>query len=119
MTFVFVWRLAALAGLLILAVLSLVPGEWRPDVDFVPDSLQHALAYFAVSTASALALPNARPQHLALAFAGLACSFEFAQLFIELRTASLDDAISSIIGAFAGITLASQAVPRVLLPFRP
>ena len=101
-----IFRWVGWFGLLIIAVLSLLPGAARPHTG-APSQLEHYAAYLMVGFFLALGYPRRR-NILAIAFflalyAGL---LECAQLYIPGRTARLIDALVSSRGAGTGITFA-------------
>jgi VanZ family protein len=100
-----VLRFTGLLGVAAIAVLSLLPGDARPDLgSYVPGQLNHFLAY--VVTASMLASGNRSRTHVInillglIAYAGL---LEIAQLWIPGRTSRLSDFVVSALGALIGL----------------
>jgi VanZ family protein len=101
-----VFRLAGWIGVLIIAVLSLVPGAERPHTG-APSQIEHYAAYLLVGFALALGYVQNRSVVtiglLLVLYAGL---LEFAQLFIPGRSARVLDVLVSAMGAWTGIMLA-------------
>ena len=101
-----IFRWLGWVGVLIIGVLSLLPGAARPHTG-APSQLEHYAAYLLVGFFLALGYPRRR-NILAIAFflalyAGL---LECAQLYIPGRTARLIDALVGSIGAWTGIIFA-------------
>ena len=100
------FRYLGLAGLIIIGILSEVPGELRPHVVAVPQ-LEHFVAYFAAGLLLALGLWSRRNVLLlCLAIPLYAAVLEIAQLFIPGRSSEFIDFSASSAGAWAGIVLA-------------
>ena len=99
-------RLAALAGwlgIVVIAVLSLVPGDYRPHT-FLPGHAEHVLAYALTGMALAVGYPQTRPR--VLWFLGLSAAgavFEVLQLWDPGRSPSLIDAAACSSGAALGM----------------
>ena len=96
-------RMGAGLTVLIITLLSLVPGNMRPHI-LGNDRLEHFAAYFV--TASLWAVGNRR--HMKLLSSGLLLAIcagllEFVQLWIPGRTASALDFATSAIGAWIGL----------------
>ena len=100
------FRYLGLAGLIIIGILSELPGELRPHVFAVPQ-LEHFVAYFAAGLLLALGLWSRRNVLLlCLAIPLYAAVLEIAQLFIPGRSSEFIDFFASSAGAWAGIVLA-------------
>jgi VanZ family protein len=101
-----VQRLAALAGwlgLFVIAVLSLVPGEFRPHTD-LPGPAEHILAYALTGTALAVGYP--RTWHRILWFLAMSAAgvlFEILQLWIPGRSPSVIDVTACSSGTALGL----------------
>ena len=101
-------RLAALAGwlgIVVIAVLSLVPGDYRPHT-FLPGPAEHVLAYALTGMALAIGYPQAR--HRVLWFLGLSAAgtlFEVLQFWDPGRSPSLIDVAACSGGAALGLFL--------------
>jgi VanZ family protein len=99
-------RLAALAswlGLVVIAVLSLVPGDDRPHT-FLPGPAEHVLAY--ALTGMALAIGYPQPRHRVFWFLGMSAAgalFEILQLWDPGRLPSLIDVAACSSGAALGL----------------
>ena len=101
-----VFRLAGWIGVLIIAVLSLVPGAERPHTG-APSQIEHYSAYLLVGFVLALGyIQNRGVVTIGLLLVFYACLLEFAQLFIPGRYARVVDALVSAMGAWTGIMLA-------------
>lgn len=105
-------RGAALACVVALAVLSLVPGDLRPHV-FHDGNLEHLVAY--AGTAFLLTLGfGRRTAWMNLSWLSAASAvFELLQIWIPGRTPSLDNWVASSTGAMIG-TLAAIWTARLL-----
>ncbi|MCB1546111.1 MAG: VanZ family protein [Methylobacteriaceae bacterium] len=108
------------AGTLLLAILSLVPGEWRPHTGY-PGHAEHYVAYFLTSIPMALAWPSLRGRARSLAFlSACAGAFEILQNFSPGRGPSFSDWAFSAGGAVCGILVVSLSLaalsPRDLAP---
>jgi VanZ like family len=100
------FRYVGLGGLIVIGILSAVPGELRPHVFAVPQ-LEHFVAYFAAGLLLALGFWDRRSVFLlCLAVPIYAAVLEIAQLFIPGRSSEFIDFLASSAGAWAGIVLA-------------
>src|SRR6266536_907096 len=100
------FRYVGLGGLIVIGILSAVPGELRPHVFAVPQ-LEHFAAYFAAGLLLALGFWNRRNVLLlCLAVPMYAAVLEVAQLFIPGRSSEFIDFLASSAGAWAAIGLA-------------
>ncbi len=100
------FRYVGLGGLIVIGILSAVPGELRPHVLVVPQ-LEHFVAYFAAGLLLALGFWNPRSVLLlCLAVPLYAAVLEIAQLFIPGRSSEFIDFFASSAGAWPGIVLA-------------
>ena len=101
-------RISAVAGwlgVLIIAILSLVPGNLRPHT-VLPGPLEHTLAY--ALTGAALACGYRRMDFRLLCLVGLSAGsvvLEILQVFIPGRSPSALDAVASSSGAALGMLL--------------
>lgn len=96
-------RLLAWACVLVIAILSLVPGEVRPHTG-LPGPVEHFIAYAGTALFFALGYSGSRQWMLALiglAIAGGA--FEVSQNLVPGRSPSLFDALASTSGAVFGL----------------
>ena len=97
------FRYLGMAALIAIAILSEVPGGFRPHV-FAVTQLEHVAAYFAAALLLALGFWNARNiLLLSLALPIYAGVLEVAQLFIPGRNSDLIDFLASTFGAYAGL----------------
>ncbi len=105
-------RIASWAAVVLIAVLSLLPGELRPHT-MASGHIEHFVAYFI--TASALAL-SYRGWSTAILIAFLLSAYggalEILQLWVPGRISQLSDFLVSANGAWAGSMLVA-----ILLPF--
>jgi VanZ family protein len=104
-----IFRWLAWIAVIALAVLSLVPGEFRPHFTTSQYNIEHFAAYFLTSAVVALAYRATIQSALAIVFflaiyAGL---LETAQLWIPGREARFTDFIASTLGVVAGILFVS------------
>ncbi|MEO8318348.1 MAG: VanZ family protein [Bradyrhizobium sp.] len=92
-----------------IVIISLVPGHLRPHV-LSSSYEEHCLAYAVVGYLLAVGRPTFwRRLVLGFMLVVAAGSLEMAQLFIAGRTASVADFAASVLGAWAGLTLARGA----------
>ena len=99
-----VFRLAGWIGVLIIAVLSLVPGAERPHTG-APSQIEHYVAYLLVGFVLALGyVQNRGVVTIGLLLALYAGLLEL--LFIPGRSARVIDILVSAVGAWTGIVLA-------------
>lgn len=93
-----------IAGLLVVAVLMVTPGEDLPTVSLW-DKLEHGLAFGFLAVTGAVAFPG-RASLLRLGFGlpALGALFEVLQLFIPGREAAVADALANSIGVAIGLT---------------
>jgi VanZ family protein len=109
-------RITTWSAVLMIVVLSVVPGDLRPHV-LADKHIEHLGAYFVTGCLSALAYPQLR--HLFVTGALLAtCAavLELVQLEIPGRTSSITDFAVSACGACLGLLLAfilKQALAEV------
>lgn len=104
------FRVAGLCGIILILVLSLVPGSERPHTG-LPGGAEHFLAYCL--TAAVLALGFwAWSTRIAIAvgLAFLASLLEILQLWIPARDAQISDVFVSGLGSLCGIVLGGIAV---------
>ena len=104
-----IFRWLAWIAVIAIAVLSLVPGEFRPHFTTSHFNIEHFAAYFLTSAAVALAYRGTTHSVLAIVFflviyAGL---LETAQLWIPGREARFTDFIASTLGILAGVLFLS------------
>src|SRR6266487_1953327 len=100
------FRYVGLGALMVIGILSEVPGELRPHV-FAVTQLEHFVAYFAAGLLLALGFWNRRNVLLlCLAVPMYAAVLEVAQLFIPGRSSEFIDFLASSAGAWTAIGLA-------------
>lgn len=115
-------RVAAVACIVALAVLSLMPGKEFVRTDLAKlghgKQLEHFIAYFGATTILGLAYPTRlRPLTLALVLIPYAGVLEIAQLYVPGRGASVMDFSASAAGIAAGallLPLAWRTLTRAL-----
>ncbi len=95
-------RFAGFLGIAMIIILSVIPGEFRPDTGF-SKIIEHAVAYLLVSAMLTVGGVLPRP---ALLLAALSALLEMAQFWIPGRTPALADFFASSTGAFLGTELA-------------
>ena len=110
------WSLGILGAALVVA-LSLLPTIPDMGLDFDhADKLEHASAYFAMSSWFAGLLPRSRFWLLALLLLLLGASVEFAQLLMNVgREAEWLDELANASGVLAGLCLAAALRTSLLV----
>ncbi len=100
-------RAIAWSGVAGIVVLSLLPGQVRPDLHpFQVTQLEHLGAYFVTGAVLSLAYTERRLHILIGMFlATLAAVLEISQLLIPGRQARMLDWIAGTVGAWAGVVL--------------
>jgi VanZ family protein len=99
-------RAAGFLAVLVIATLSLVPGDMRPHTG-MPKELEHVVAYML--TAGLLAFGYGKrhyPSVIVLFLSFYSAGLEIAQLEIPGRTGNFEDFFVSTIGALVGGTIA-------------
>jgi VanZ family protein len=99
-------RLAGLLAVVILIVLSLVPGDLRPQTG-APGPFEHIVAY--ALTAGCLSFGFGQTRNMAvivLCLSMLSGTVEIAQLYIPDRHSDIMDFVASSSGACIGVALA-------------
>lgn len=97
------FRLAGHAGLLLIIILSLVPGSARPHTG-AGGGIEHWVAYLLVGACYGLGLARRNPAVVAgLALALTAAILEVLQLFVPGRNAEFSGFASSAFGACTGL----------------
>ena len=103
------------AGMVCVAVLSLLPQDAIPSVD-VSDKVQHLMAYLCLALAGGVTFPERRSMlALGLGLVALGIGIECAQAFVPGRFASVGDAAANTLGVALGLSLARIAVARARL----
>jgi VanZ family protein len=106
-------RAVGSACVLVLIVLSVLPGDERPHTGF-PGQIEHAAAYFGTAVFLALGYPTARGRVATIALlVGLAAVLEMIQLLIPGRHSQFIDWVASSFGAGFGV-LAVILMERLL-----
>ena len=100
-------------GYLIIALCSLVPGEYRPHIDGWSGKEEHALAYLALDLTVITARQTVNVYRLCIIIVAYAGILEFLQLFASGRHAAVGDFMASSLGGIMGITLTTFAVSRL------
>jgi len=96
-------RVAAWACVVLLAVLSLMPGEWRANVSGASGKLEHIAAYFGATLCVGLAYRTRLGRRsLILSLIFYAAILEVGQIYVPSRTASAWDFSASAAGVIAG-----------------
>ena len=104
-SFIGIARLVAWACALAIAVLSLIPGDYRPHTD-LPGRAEHFVAYAGTGFFFVLGYLDVRQR--ALAWLGLALAsglFEILQAFIPGRSSNSLDALASTGGLTFGLAV--------------
>lgn len=111
-------RAIGLISVLSVVLLSLVPGRFRPHV-LPSNHEEHFIAYAVVGFLLGTSYPAPRQRLiLAVLLAIGAASLETAQIFIVGRTASIEDLLASILGAWTGLILSPLAQRLLDLMFK-
>ncbi len=98
-------------GYLAVALLSWVPGDYRPHTVILSDKLEHALAYLLLGALTVIAAQPTRNAHrLALAIVAYAGALELGQLLIPNRVGSVWDFLASATGAILGVSITALAL---------
>jgi hypothetical protein len=99
-------RLAAWVAVVMLGVLSIVPGEWRPHT-VMPGRMEHFAAYGLTGVAIAVGYARASIRiYWWFALTAAAATFEVVQAFVPQRSPSPYDALASSVGLATGLVLA-------------
>lgn len=108
-----IYRLALAACLLAIVVLSLVPGELRPQTG-APGEFEHFIAYMGTGLFIAARYRSLRPR-LALwaATAALSFALEFIQKFVPGREPDIFDALASSSGLTLGVLLGALIIGAI------
>ena len=106
------FRAAGYAAILLIGVLSLVPGTLRPETG-APGQFEHFVAYQGSAIFLTLGSDKAIQRWQGLWLAPLAAAVETAQLFIPGRHSCLSDFAVSTLGTVFGIVLAFGIAPTM------
>lgn len=98
-------KVLAILFCLVIAVLSLLPGEERPHTGF-SGNIEHVMAYAGTVGVTAYAFLTPGIAVLTLGFSAASAVFEICQMFIPGRTSGLDNWFASTLGALVGATAA-------------
>jgi len=99
--------LVTACGYLGVAIVSSVPGAFRPDLAGVSDKVEHILAFLVLGGLTVVAAPRTiAASRLIMAIVAYAAILEIGQIFIPSRVASLVDFGASSVGAVLGVTAA-------------
>lgn len=108
-------RIIGVLALILIAGLSLVPGELRPHTD-APKQYEHFVAYFAAAIILSFGFgKNRSPLIVALFLSVYAAALEMAQIGIPARDGNFYDFVVSSTGAINGCFLAwivIRALPK-------
>ena len=100
-------------GYVIVALCSLVPGEYRPHIDGLSGKEEHALAYLVLAVITVIAARGTlNVYRLCIILVAYAAVLELGQLFIPGRQAAVGDFMASSLGAIMGVALTTFAVRR-------
>ena len=113
------FRAAGYAAILLIGVLSLVPGTLRPETG-APGQFEHFVAYLGAATFLALGSDTASQRWQGLWLVPYAAALEIAQLFVPGRHSRFSDFAVSTLGAVLGIIVAFGIAPILsrMLPGR-
>jgi VanZ family protein len=96
-------RAAAWVCVILLAMFSLMPGEWRTHLSWASGKLEHFTAYFGTTVCVGLAYwPRLGRRPVALSLMIYAAIMEAGQVYVPSRTASVWDFCASATGVLAG-----------------
>ena len=114
------FRAAGYAAILLIGVLSLVPGTLRPETG-APGQFEHFVAYLGAATFLALGSDKASQRWQGLWLVPFAAALEIAQHFVPGRHSRFSDFAVSSVGAILGIIVAFGIAPILsrMLPGRP
>jgi VanZ family protein len=103
-------RAAGYAAILLIGVLSLVPGTLRPETG-APGQYEHLAAYFGAAALLALGSGTATQRWQALWLVPYAAALEIVQHFVPGRHSRFSDFVVSSVGAVLGIMVAFGIAP--------
>jgi len=108
------FRVAGLCGIILILILSLIPGTERPHTG-LPGGAEHFLAYCLTAAILALGFWSWSMRiAIAVGLTFLASLMEILQLWIPGRNAQISDAFVSGLGSLCGIVLGGIAVSAAL-----
>jgi len=102
-------RASAWAVLISIAVLSLVPAQYRP-VTGLPHFLEHLSIFLAAGVAFGVGYPHRRLFQF-VTLLGFTAAIELAQLLVPGRHARLSDFLFDALGMTAGLLIGFFALP--------
>ncbi|WP_246155012.1 VanZ family protein [Methylobacterium oryzihabitans] len=102
--------LASVAAVVLICVLSLVPGNERPHTG-APGQVEHFIAYALTGAVLTVRLRSRRTA-IMLGLVVLAAVCETGQIWVPGRTAQVVDFLASSAGAVTGTLLAGAALVR-------
>jgi VanZ family protein len=105
-------RVLAVCSWILLAVLSLVPGQDRPHTGMT-GNLEHTIAYFLAAFTTRLIARRIPSRWQLLAFSACAVLFEICQIWIPGRSAGMDNWAASSLGALLGIVSAKTLMQSI------
>lgn len=101
-------------GYLVIALASLVPGEYRPHVGGWPSQEEHALAYLILGVVTVIAARRTVNAYwLCIIIVSYAGILELCQLFVPGRHAAVGDFMAKSLGGITAVTLMTLAMRRV------
>lgn len=111
-------RIGFAISILIVLVLSLLPGDDLPEVA-LSDKVHHFIAYSEIATIGLLAYTTVPVQALVIAgVVALGGGIEIAQLYVPGRSSDIVDFMVNCLGVLAGIVLA-RVISALWLRRRP
>jgi hypothetical protein len=103
-------RFAGYASVVLIGVLSLIPGALRPDTG-APGKLEHLVAYMGAAALVALGSRTPSERWQGLWLVPLAGALEIAQIFVPGRHSRFSDFVVSGVGALLGVIVAFGVAP--------
>jgi VanZ family protein len=110
MTRILMFRLAGIIGVLLIAVLSVLPGELRPDTGFA-GIIDHFLAYALSALVLSMGWPG-QAVSITVGLFGLGAISEAAQIWVPGRHAELATVLTNGVGAFVGAAIGHATLLR-------
>jgi VanZ family protein len=103
-------RSGSYASVVLIGVLSLIPGTLRPDTG-APGKLEHLVAYMGAAALVALGSRTPSERWQGLWLVPLAGALEIAQIFVPGRHSRFSDFVVSGVGALLGVIVAFGVAP--------
>ena len=100
---------AAVCSWVVLTVLSLLPGSFRPSTG-LPRHVEQAAAFFVVALVTRFAIRHERSRWQILAFVLVAAVFQVCQHWIPGRSGKVSSWAASSTGAFLGVLVAKAVL---------